>query len=404
MRDTWRWFGPADPVSMTEIEQTGVREVVSALHQVPPGQVWTSKDIAHRQSAVRFREDGSDRQIAWTVVESLPVSEAIKKQSGDWRTHIAAYAESLRNLGAAGLRTVCYNFMPVLDWTRTDLKFRLATGATCMQFDWIDFAAFDLFVLRRAGSDYDELIRERARQRRIDFGEAYLRRVTNAVLFGLPGETEALSPDGVLELIAQYRDIGAESLKRHHYDFLEQVVPVAEEAGISLCCHPDDPPFSLLGLPRVMSTEQDYSELAEAVNSRAAGITFCTGSLGARSDNDLVGMVRRLGNRFHFVHLRNVRRANGSRQTPPGGSFHESGHVEGDVPFAGVISALLDEEKRRRAEGRTDWNLPFRSDHGLDLFEDQLRGGQPGYPLIGRLVGLSEIRGILAAAGASDNG
>ncbi|RYH09228.1 mannonate dehydratase [Tropicimonas sp. IMCC6043] len=396
MRQTWRWFGPNDLVSIDDVRQAGAEGIVSALHHVPTGAVWTPEEIARRKSEIGRMADGSDSTLTWDVVESLPVSEDIKKQSGAWRDHIAAYKTSLANLADAGIEVVCYNFMPVLDWTRTDLAYRLPNGATCMRFDLVDFAAFDMHILERPGAeaDFDEPLRDAAAERFASMTEARKEELARNVVFGLPGSAETFSLEDVRRHLAEYAAVDADRLRRHMADFLEQVAPVAQDLGLRLCCHPDDPPVPLLGLPRIMSTEADYRWLVEAVDLPANGITLCSGSLGARPDNDLPGMMQRLGDRVHFLHLRNVKRETSGIR----GDFHEAEHLGGDTDMVALIKAALAEEARRRDAGRADWSIPFRPDHGQDILDDQKRKAQPGYPAIGRLKGLAELRGIIAAA------
>lgn len=395
MKQTWRWFGPMDRVSIDDICQTGAEGVVSALHHVPPGAVWTAAEIARRQNEIARMADGAPSGLTWAVVESLPVSEDIKRQTGPWRDHIAAYKTSLRAIAAAGIDMVCYNFMPVLDWTRTDLAWRLPTGATCMRFDLVDFAAFDLHILARRGAaqEYPDALRAAAAERFAAMPEARRRQLAENVVCGLPGAAEHFTLADVRAHLDRYADIDAERLRGNLIAFLEEVVPVAEEVGIRLGCHPDDPPFPLLGLPRVMSTEADYRAVLDAVDSPANGVTLCSGSLGARPDNDLPGMMRRLGDRVHFLHLRNVRRDGGEIR----GSFYESEHLGGDTDMVALLAEVAREEARRRAAGRADWSIPMRPDHGQDILDDHQRKAQPGYPAIGRLKGLAELRGIYAA-------
>lgn len=395
MRQTWRWFGPKDLVSVDDMLQAGVEGVVSALHHIPAGEVWTPEEIAKRQSVIALCKDGSPSGLRWEVVESLPVSEDIKKQKGDCAVHYENYKTSLRNLAAAGLNTVCYNFMPVLDWTRTDLNWRVGTGATCMRFDYVDFAAFDIFILGRknAASGFPQAIAETARVRYEAMNEADRATLARNVVFGLPGSAESFTLEDVRRHLAEYDAISQDDLRSHLINFLSEVVPVAEEVGIRMCCHPDDPPFNLLGLPRIMSTEEDYRRIMEAVDLNANGITLCTGSLGARSDNDLPGMMKRLGDRVHFLHLRNVKRETDSVQ----GSFFEAEHLGGDTDMVAVIAAILQEEKKRRDAGRADHSIPMRPDHGQNILDDLTRNAQPGYPAIGRLKGLAELRGIMTA-------
>tara|TARA_R110002124_G_scaffold144122_15_gene309077 strand:+ start:26797 stop:28002 length:1206 start_codon:yes stop_codon:yes gene_type:complete len=400
MRQAWRWFGPQDGVRIDDIIFTGAEEIVSALHHVPDGAVWRPEDISQRQAEVGRRRNGTPSSLEWTVVESLPVSEAIKQQKGEWRDHIDNYKISLANLAAAGITTVCYNFMPVIDWTRTDLAFPLPNGATCMRYDAVDFAVFDLYLLARPGAkaDYGDTVREAARQRFMTLSDARKSDIAASVLAGLPGAADQLSVEKAQAHLDQYANISAERLRRHFLDFLEEVVPVASELGQRLCCHPDDPPFALMGLPRIMSTEEDCRAILTAVDDPANGITLCSGSLGARADNDLPGMMRRLGSRVHFLHLRNVRRETETF----GGSFHESEHLDGSVDMGALIAAILEEESRRCEAGRSDWAIPMRPDHGLSILSDIGSAVQPGYPLIGRLKALAELRGVshgLAAAG-----
>ena len=402
MRQTWRWFGPRDLVSIDDMLQAGVEGVVSALHHLPTGAAWSPEEIARRQAEIGRRADGRPSGLAWEVVESLPVSEDIKKQKGEWRAHLANYRQSLKNLAEAGLEVVCYNFMPVLDWTRTDLAFRVAHGGSCMRFDLADFAAFDLHVLARRGAaeDYSEALREEAAARFAAMSAEKRERLAGNIAFGLPGAAESLSLDDLRAHLDEYGAIDAGTLRAHFVAFLEEVVPTAEEVGIRLCCHPDDPPFPLLGLPRVMSTEADYAAIMAAVDSPANGITLCSGSLGARPDNDLPGMMRRLGDRVHFLHLRNVTRESGDIR----GSFHEAEHLGGDTDMVALIAAVVREERRRAAAGRADAVIPMRPDHGQDILDDLKRRAQPGYPAIGRLKGLAELRGIMTAMTHSELG
>ncbi|SCY67843.1 mannonate dehydratase [Paracoccus tibetensis] len=395
MRQTWRWFGPKDLVSIDDMMQAGVEGVVTALHHMPTGAVWPAEEIARRQAELAVMTDGAPSGLKWEVVESLPVSEDIKRQSGDWKRHVENWKTSMRHLHAAGVKVICYNFMPILDWTRTDLAYRLPNGATCMRFDAIDFAAFDLFLLARpaAAEGYDAEVTEAARARFKAMSEARKEQLAGNVVFGLPGAAERMTMEDVKTHLARYDAIPAERLRAHLVDFLAEVAPLAQELGMRLCCHPDDPPFPLLGLPRIMSTEADYAAVLDAVDIPANGITLCTGSLGARADNDLTGMMRRLGSRVHFLHLRNV----ALEEARLGGSFHEAAHLEGNTDMVAMIAAILGEERRRKAEGRADWQIPMRPDHGQDILDDLKRRAQPGYPAIGRLKGLAELRGIMTA-------
>ncbi|MFW2542936.1 mannonate dehydratase [Primorskyibacter sp. 2E107] len=395
MRQTWRWFGPKDRVSIDDVAQAGAEGIVTALHHVPTGHVWTADEIAQRQAEVGVLRSGAPSGLRWDVVESLPVSEDIKKQKGDWRAHIDTYRTSLENLAAAGIEVVCYNFMPVLDWTRTDLAWERPNGATCMRFDLPDFVAFDLHILERAGAeaDYDEALREEAARRFAGMDTVRRKQLAKNVVFGLPGAAESFSLDDVRQHLAEYDSISKERLRSHLIDFLSEVVPTAERLGLRMCCHPDDPPFPLLGLPRIMSTEADYRAVLDAVDSPANGVTLCTGSLGARPDNDPVAIFRALADRVHFLHLRNVTIEGDALRN----SFFEDEHLGGRTDMIAMVEAIVAEEARRRTEGRADWSIPFRPDHGQDILDDLGRQAQPGYPSIGRLKGLAELRGLYRA-------
>jgi mannonate dehydratase len=396
MRETWRWFGPQDIVRTDDIVMAGAAGVVSALHHLPPGVEWGSEDIAARQAEIGRLSTGASSSLTWDVVESLPVSEAIKQQCGTWRDHVGAWGRSLTALAQADIRLVCYNFMPVLDWTRTDLAWPLHGGGTCMRFDDVDFAVFDLHILGRPGAtdDTPEALRDAAARRFAGMDDDARVRLTRNIIAGLPGGHDRLTLDGVRVHLSAYDGIDAARLRANLVDFLSEVTPLAERLGLRLCCHPDDPPWPLLGLPRVMSTEGDYRAVLDAVDLPANGVTFCTGSFGARADNDLPGMFARLASRVHFIHLRNVRREGDA----PGGAFHEAEHLGGSTDMVAVIAAALAEEARRRAVGRADAQIPMRPDHGQDITYDLTAGRtQPGYPLVGRLKGLAELRGVAAA-------
>lgn len=399
MRATWRWFGPPDVVSVDWMLQAGVRGVVTALHHIPPGMEWSESEITKRQKEVACRSDGTSSGLKWEVVESLPVSEDIKTQTGDWRAHIEAWKASLHTLADAGLRVVCYNFMPVLDWTRTDLRHRLAHGGTAMRFDAADFAAFDMFVLKRPAAlqDTPEPLQEVATGRFAEMTNEDRDRLARNLVKGLPGGQPGMTLVELRACLSKYDEVTDAQLRGNLADFLSEVVPVAEKLGIRLCCHPDDPPWPLLGLPRVVSTLADYIGLVKAVDSPANGVTLCSGSLGARQDNDLTEMMRTLGPKVHFLHLRNVSREDGL------GSFHEAEHLTGDTDMPALVAAVLSEEARRQAEGRGDAEIPFRPDHGQDILDDLGRNSQPGYPAIGRLKGLAELNGIIAGLKAAGN-
>lgn len=369
--------------------------MVSALHHVAPGRVWTAKEIARHQEQIGRMSDGASSGLRWEVVESLPVSEDIKKQKGDWRSHLEAWKTSMRHLCEAGIEVICYNFMPILDWTRTDLGWRLPNGATCMRFDLIDFAAFDIHILERpsAADDFTGEVVEAAARRFAGMSEERRAALAKTVVFGLPGAADTMSLADVRRHLAEYNHLPVDRLRVHLVDFLSEVAPLAQELGMRLCCHPDDPPFPLLGLPRIMSSEADYRAIMQAVDLPANGITLCSGSLGVRADNDLPGMMERMGERVHFLHLRNVLREGAD----PKCSFHEAEHLGGGTDMVALIAAVLREERRRKAEGRADVSIPFRPDHGQNILDDLGRTSQPGYPSIGRLKGLAELRGIIAA-------
>ncbi|MEZ4633258.1 MAG: mannonate dehydratase [Deinococcales bacterium] len=397
MKQTWRWFGPHDTVSVEEMLQCGVEGVVSALHHLPNGSIWSKEEIQKRQAEIGHKRDGSPSKLTWDVVESLPVSEAIKKQKGPYLKHLKNYKTSLEHLALSGIEVICYNFMPLLDWTRTDLNWQLPHGGSCMRFDLIDFAVFDIYLLQRARAleAYPEDILAAAKERYQNSGTELAPKLIRNIAAGLPGSTEKHSLDDLRGHLAEYDQISAERLRQNLIDFLSEVVPTAEALGLRLCCHPDDPPFPLLGLPRVMSSEDDYLKILTAVDSFANGVTLCSGSLGARADNDLPSMMERLGHRVHFLHLRNVHREALHHHIQ--GSFYEDEHLKGDTDMVALIAAILQEENRRKAQGRKDINIPMRPDHGQDILDDLKRQSQPGYPLIGRMKGLAELRGIILA-------
>lgn len=386
MEATWRWFGPQDPVSLHEARQAGATGIVSALHDFAPGVVWPVEAIEERQR--RIEAAG----LHWSVVESVNVSEAIKRRSGPWREHVEAYKQTLRNLAQCGLRVVCYNAMPVLDWLRTDLSWELADGSVTMRLDATAMAAFDLFVLRREGAEaeWEPKTRAAAAKRFQAMSEGERARLERIVLAGLPGSKDVYSLGYLRKSIAVYRELGRDGFRANVSEFLRAVAPVAEELGVRLCIHPDDPPRSLLGLPRICSTAEDLRALMAATPEAANGITFCSGSLGVRADNDLPAMLREFAERVWFVHLRATRRE------PNPASFHEAPHLEGDVDIVELLCLLVREERRRRAAG-DEMPIPFRADHGLKILSDRERECVPGYPAVGRLKGLAELRGALAA-------
>jgi mannonate dehydratase len=395
MKQTWRWFGPADEISIDEIRFTGAQGIVTALHHIAPGEVWSVDEIKKRQKEVGFH-NGVATGLTWDVAESLPVSEAIKSQTGDFKSHFENYRTSLRNLAKCGVTIVCYNFMPILDWTRTDLSYRLAHGGTAMLFDLLDFVAFDRCILARQGSedDYSQDLLLAAEKQYAVMDEVAKSQLTKNIIAGLPGANDSWDLDEVRAKLSEYDNISAPALRQNLIDFLSEVVPTAEEVGIKLCCHPDDPPFPLLGLPRVMSKQSDYAYVLSAVDSPASGATFCTGSLGVAKDFDPVSFIKTLGPKIHFVHLRNTLHhgvSDGDRY-----GFYESEHLAGDTDMVATVHALLAEEERRRGEGRADFDICMRPDHGHSIASDLDRPVMPGYPLIGRLRGLAELRGVMA--------
>ncbi len=389
MTQTMRWFGPADPVQLSEIRQAGATGIVTALHEVPNGAVWTSAAIGARKAMIE------DEGLEWTVVESLPVHEAIKTGDGDTAALLDAYRESLRNLAAHGITVVTYNFMPLLDWTRTDLDWRLPDDARALRFEWDAVAVYDLHILQRPGAeaDYAPDVRDRAAARFAAMSADERHVLERTIIAGLPGSEESFTSAALAQAIAGYAEIDADRLRANHVAFLEAVCPVADELGIRLVVHPDDPPFAIFGLPRVVSTEADLSALFARVPNRSNGLCFCSGSLGVRADNDLPGIVERLGDRIGFLHLRSVQRE--THRT-----FHEAAHLEGDAGMAALVAAIHELSLR---ENRS---IPMRPDHGHRILDDMNRTGNPGYPLLGRMRGLAELRGLergLAHGRASQN-
>jgi len=386
MLQTWRWFGPDDTVTLERIAQAGATGVVTSLHHIPTGEAWTLAEIERRKREIE------QAGLSWDVVESVPLHNDIKTRTGDYQRQIERYKESLRNLGIAGVRVVCYNFMPVVDWTRTNLDYSLPNRSRALRFEMADFAAYDLFMLQRehAEADYGPELLARARQRFDAMSGTERELLEKNIIAGLPGGEGAYDRKGIRRAIEQFIHLGEEGLRANLLAFLKEVVPVAEAAGVRLCIHPDDPPFSLFGLPRVVSTAADARALLDGVPSPSNGLTLCAGSFGARGDNDLVAMVREFGPRIHFVHLRNVK-----RETD--GSFYESEHLDGDNDMVGLIGALLDEEAQRDAQGRTD-RIAMRPDHGHLMGEELGQAGvRPGYSYLGRLKGLAELRGVIHA-------
>ncbi|MGB7241874.1 MAG: mannonate dehydratase [Sulfitobacter sp.] len=391
MKQCWRWFGPDDPIALSDLHQVGVQGIVTALHHIPTGQPWDRASISMRQDALRAHG------YTWDVVESLPVSEAIKTQTADMALHIAAYKDSLRALADQKIEVVCYNFMPILDWTRTQLRVPQPHGGAAMLFDLTDFAVFDIHLLNRKGAntDYSETQLDEAHRRFAGMTEAGKTALKNNIVAGLPGANDTWDIADVTALLDTYCGITRQRLQSNLVDFLGEVAALAQDMGMRLCCHPDDPPFSLMGLPRVMSSSDDYAAVLAAVEIPANGATICTGSLGVAHDFDGPAFVKRHGDRIHLAHLRNTTRIAGSDTQRP--DFYEAAHLEGDTDMVGTIRALIEEESDRKAAGRDDWQIPMRPDHGQELLNDLGGHCTPGYPLIGRMRGLAELRGVMAA-------
>lgn len=386
MKQTWRWFGPDDPVTLAHARQAGATGIVSALHHLNDGRVWPQDEVLKRKAEIEASG------LSWDVVESIIVHEDIKTRSGRYRDLIANYKTSLRAVATAGIKTVCYNFMAITDWTRTDLDFPMPHGGTALRFDIVDFCAYDVLVLKRDGAEADhppERIAA-ARERLARMSESQLARLEANLIGWVPAREFIFDRESFRTALARYHELSVEGLRANLMAFLGEITPVAEELGMRLAIHPDDPPFPIFGLPRAVSTTAHALALLEGCPSPSNGLTLCTGSYGASAENDLVAMAKAFGKDIHFAHLRNV-----SKESD--GSFHEAEHLDGDTDMINVVAALLGEEKRRRAEGRPDWEIPMRPDHGHAIVDDIGRQVNPGYSCIGRLKGLAELRGIMRA-------
>lgn len=389
MEQSWRWFGPGDVVPLHAIRQAGARGVVTALHHIPYGVIWSVEEIEKRKAEIAA---DASLGLHWNVVESLPIHERVKIGEGDLTEIFDNYRQSMRNLAACGIKTICYNFMPVLDWTRTELRHRLPGGGSALRFNAHEFAAFDCFMLERPGAEAEHgpALVARARAWFDGASEAEKDVLLSSIMAGLPGAFDRYDIPGLRKILARYDDISVDRLRENFVRFLKEIIPTADELGIRMAVHPDDPPRPLMGLPRIVSTAEDIRFLMRAVPSVANGLTLCSGSLGAGPANDVPAIAREFADRIHFVHLRNVAKE-------PDGSFMEADHLGGDTDMVALVRVLLGEQKRRKDAGDARWRLPFRPDHGHELLDDVGKGSFPGYSTIGRLKGLAEIRGVMTA-------
>lgn len=376
LEQTWRWYGPADGVSLQDVKQAGATGIVTALHHIPHGEIWPLEDILQRKKEIEAAG------LVWSVVESVPVHEDIKTRTGNFEKYLANYRQSLQNLATCGIKTVCYNFMPVLDWTRTQLDLEMRNGAKALYFNWIDLAVFDIYILKReeAAAGYSPEIRAQAERRYQNYTERDLSGLQRVILMGIPGEKD-IEPEDLLKSIETYKNLGREGLKENLKFFLESVADTCTENGIRLTIHPDDPPYPILGLPRIVSKWDDFDYLLSAVNREFNGVCFCTGSLGAGNADDILRIFERVKERVYFAHLRNVRK-------DETGNFYEADHLDGDVNMYGVMKALTEENQKRSTP------IPFRPDHGHQMLDDLHKTSNPGYSAIGRLRGLAELRGL----------
>lgn len=392
MEQTWRWYGPNDPVTLTDIRQAGATGIVNALHEIPIGEVWSVEELEKRKRMIEWdysKNPPKKRGLRWSVIESIPVHEDIKLGKPKRDKWIENYQQSLRNVGWVGIPTVCYNFMPVVDWTRTNLDLELEDGARALAFNYNDFIAFDLFILQRKGSEkeYSEELIEQAKQRFESMSHEQRYVLQKNIIAGLPGGQEGYTLEQFQAKLDEYIGIDKKKYRENLAYFLKAIIPVAEEAGVKLAIHPDDPPIPLFGLPRIVSTEKDLAFILNIYDSIYNGYTMCTGSYGVRPDNDLVGMIERYGNKLNFAHLR-------STQRDGKGSFHEAGHLRGDVDMYNVIVAILKEQKKRHSAHRHDEQIPMRADHGHTILDDLKKKTNPGYSAIGLLRGMAELRGL----------